>query len=229
MITTIHFTEMQTVATPNPFDQSYVRAGSAFRWQQLYEYLGNQSLIVNGGRVASVGSSLLLGGGLSYFSGFTGWAANNIVNYEVLLANSSVIQVNNFTAPDLYWALKGGSSNFGIVTRYDIATREVGNLFGGTVVWPANATQRYLDAQTAFILPGGGSDDPNAAIMPNFDYDPNSKQSVPGTVMVYNQAIENPKALENFTSIPTTFSTVGVQPFANITESTNGYSPRTRR
>jgi hypothetical protein len=57
-----------------------------------------------------------LGGGISYFSQQRGWAANNIVNYEVVTASSKVIQVNAQSHSDLFWALKGGSNNFGIVT-----------------------------------------------------------------------------------------------------------------
>ena len=230
MIATTHFKELQTVDAPNDLgNASYVRCGAAFRWQEVYEYLGNRSLISAGGRVSSVGSSLLLGGGLSYFSGYRGWAANNVVNYEVVLANSSIIQVNNRTHPDLFWALKGGSNNFGIVTRYDLYTYPTQQMYGGTVTWASNYTQQYLDAQTAFILPGGGSDDVRAAIMPNFGYDPVTKQNASGTVLVYDEAIDNPPALENFTAIPTTLSTVAVQNFADITVSTSGFSPRDRR
>ncbi len=229
MIATTHFTELQTVDTPNPLGVSYVRVGAGNRWQQVYEYLGNKGLISAGGRVSSVGSSLLLGGGLSYFSGYRGWAANNIANFEVVLANSSIVQVNQQTASDLFWALKGGSNNYGIVTRYDLITYPTDKMYGGTLVWAANSTQQYLDAQTAFILPGGGSEDPKAAIMPNFGYDPITKQDSSGTVLLYDEPIDNPRALQNFTAIPTILSTTAVQNFSSITNSTAGYSPRDRR
>lgn len=217
MIAMTHFTEKTTVAEPNEFGTSYVRAGAAFRWIEVYEFLERQGLLTTGGRVSSVGSSLLLGGGLSYFSGRRGWAADNVVSFELV------------TVAELFWALKGGSNNFGIVTRYDLKTVPTTQMFGGTVTWAANDTQRYLDAQTAFILPGGGSDDPDAAIMPNFGFDPLTGQNSSGTVMVYAKPDPNPRALENFTSIPTTFSTVGVQNFSSIVQSTSGFSPRDRR
>ena len=229
MIATTNFREKTVVLSPNPFGVSYIRAGSSFRWQDIYEYLGSFGLASAGGRVSSVGSSLLLGGGLSYLSGFLGWAANNVVNYEVVLANGSLVQINNQTAPDLFWALKGGSSNFGIVTRYDLKVFPAGPMFGGTVTWASNSTQQYLDAQSAFISPGGGSEDPNAAIMPNFGYDPITKLNNSGTVMVYYGEDPNPTALENFTAIPSTFSTLGVQTYSEITASTSGYAARDRR
>ncbi|KAI9878975.1 MAG: hypothetical protein M1830_010029 [Pleopsidium flavum] len=229
MIATTHFTEKTIVPLPNKYGVPHIRAGAAFRWQDLYEFLNPHGLVLAGGRVSSVGSSLLLGGGLSYFSGYRGWAANSVVNYEMVLANGTLVQVNNRTAPDLFWAMKGGTSNFGIVTRYDISIFSTGQMYGGTVTWATNHTQQYLDAQAAFISPGGGQDDPKAAIMPNFGYDPISKLNNSGTVLLYDGPDPNPKALENFTSIPTTFSTAKVQNFSEITASTSGYSPRDRR
>lgn len=229
LVATTHFVEKTLVPTPNQFDTSYLRAGSSFRWQKVYEFLDSHGLITAGGRVSSVGSSLILGGGLSYFSGFLGWAANNVVNFEVVLANGSLVQVNQKSAPDLFWALKGGSSNYGIVTNYDLKVFPGTKMFGGTVAWASNYTQQYLDAQSAFITPGGGSDDPKAAIMPNFGYDPITKLNASGNVMVYADADPNPKALENFTAIPTTFSTLGVLNYSEITASTSGYAARDRR
>ena len=228
MLATTHFTEMQTVSTPNEFGESYVRAGAAFRWQQLYEYLEAQGLLCVGGRITSIGSSLLLGGGLSYFSGLRGWAANNVVNYEVVLSNSSIVQVNNKTAPDLFWALKGGTNNFGIVTRYDILTFPSGPVYGGSVVWASTDTQQYLDAQTAFIVPGGGSEDPKAAIMPNFGYFPSTKQNSSGVVLLYDEPIQ-PKAFENFTAIPPVSGSLGITTLLGVVNTTAFYAPRNKR
>ena len=229
MIATTHFDDLEQVNLPNQLNVSHVRVGAANRWQQVYEYLDQRGLVAAGGRVSSVGSSLLLGGGLSYFSGYRGWAANNIANYEVVLANSSIIQVNNETAPDLFWALKGGTNNFGIVVHYDLITYESHLMFGGTVVWPSNATQQYLDAQTKFILPGGGSEDTKAAIMPNFGYDPITKLNNSGTVLLYDAPTENPAALQDFIDIPLLSGNTLVTNFSVITNSTSGYSARDRR
>lgn len=219
---------MQTMGTPNEFGVDYVRAGAAFRWQELYEYLEARGLLCVGGTVSSVGSSLLLGGGLTYFSGTRGWAANNVVNYEVVLANSSIIQVNNKTAPDLFWALKGGANNFGIVTRYDLLTFPTRTVYGGSVSWASNDTQRYLDAQTAFIAPGGGSRDPKAAIMPSFAYFPTTKQNLSTVIFLYDGQTQ-PKAFENFTSIPPASGSLGTTTLVGVVNTTEFYAPRTNR
>lgn len=215
MIAMTHFTEKTTVSEPNEFGTSYLRAGAAFRWIDIYAFLEERGLLAAGGRVSSVGSSLVLGGGLSYFSGTRGWAANEVVNFEVVTADGQILQANANEHADLFWALKGGSNNFGIVTRYDLKTFPTSPMYGGTVTWASEDTQKYLDAQTAF--------------MPNFGFDPLTNLTNAGTVLVYAGPDPNPKALENFTAIPTTFSTVAVQNFTSIVESTSGYSPRDRR
>jgi hypothetical protein len=229
MIATTYFNELTTVSLPNPFGVNYVRGGAAFRWQEMYEFLNERGLYCIGGRDATIGSSLLLGGGLSFFSGFRGWAANNIVNFEVVLANSSIVQVNNKTFPDLFWALKGGTNNFGIVTRYDLMTFETNPVFGGSVNYAPADTQTYLDAQTAFILSGGGSEDPKAAIMSNFGYMPQTKQNASGTTLFYDSADQAPKALENFTAIPAVSGSLGLQSLVGLVNTTLGFSPRTNR
>ncbi|KAL5384416.1 hypothetical protein PMIN06_011072 [Paraphaeosphaeria minitans] len=229
MVATTHLTEKTLVRKPNPYGTDYLRAGPAFRWLEVYSFLEQHGLTTAGGRVSSVGSSLLLGGGLSYFSSAHGWAANNVVNFELALANGSLVDVNARTAPDLFWALKGGSSNYGIVTRYDLRVVPLGRVFGGTVTWAGEHTQRYLDAQTAFILPGGGAEDDRAAIMPNFGYNPSTGQNSSGTVFVFNGTDANPAALRNLTSIPTTSGSVAVQRFSEVVASTAGYAARDRR
>lgn len=62
-----------------------------------------------------------------------GYSANNVVNFEVITSTGEVLEANKKTHPDLYWALKGGFSNFGIVTRIDCRVIKTQN------IWAANA------------------------------------------------------------------------------------------
>lgn len=65
-------------------------------------------------------SSLVLGGGLSFLSTQHGWAANSVVEYEIVLANATILNVSQTSHPDLWKALKGGINNYGIVTAYTL-------------------------------------------------------------------------------------------------------------
>ncbi|MCJ1314163.1 hypothetical protein MMC25_007843 [Agyrium rufum] len=204
LIATTDFTEKTLVPLPNSFNVSYVRSGAAFRWEELYEYLNPFGLAVAGGRVSTVGSSLLLGGGMSYKSATLGWAVNNVVNFELVTASSKIYQVNEMTHPDLFWALKGGSNNFGIITRYDLKTYETGTIFGGVLNWVGHENSlRFLDAYTAWFAPGGGvEDDAKAAILPNIAMTLPDFNETSATVLFYDENVTYPKTFENFTSIP---------------------------
>lgn len=111
MIATTHFTQKTITKLPNKLGYNYLSAGPAFRWQEIYEFLDPTGFLVAGGRVSSVGSSLLLGGGLSYLSSTLGWAANNVVQYEIVTAQGDILNVNKNQYADLFWALKGSSTN----------------------------------------------------------------------------------------------------------------------
>jgi FAD/FMN-containing dehydrogenase len=99
-------------------DKSVTRVGPGNRWLDVYEYLTPQGLSVIGGRDAEIGvGGLTLGGGISWYSGRHGWACDGVKNYEVVVASGEILEVNQETYPDLYWALRGGGNNFGVVTR----------------------------------------------------------------------------------------------------------------
>jgi hypothetical protein len=66
-----------------------------------------------------------------------GWAANSVVEFELVLANASVIQVTQSSYPDLFVALKGGGSNFGIVTSYLVQAYPQGQVWGGNLIFDA--------------------------------------------------------------------------------------------
>ncbi|KAI1261053.1 hypothetical protein F5Y18DRAFT_403205 [Xylariaceae sp. FL1019] len=89
-----------------------------------------------GGRIGNTGTGgLILGGGLSYMSAQYGWAASSVLDYEVVLANGTIVHANNDENSDLALALKGGGNNFGIVTTYTLQTYRQGNIWGGNVLF----------------------------------------------------------------------------------------------
>ncbi|KAK7937857.1 FAD binding domain protein [Apiospora aurea] len=113
------------------------RVGAGAKWGDVYAELEKTNRTVVGGRLRDVGvGGLLLGGGLSHFSGLHGWACDNVRNYEVVLANGSVINVSQSTHTDLYRALRGGGNNFGVITRFDLDMFPQGPIWGGLHVWP---------------------------------------------------------------------------------------------
>lgn len=211
-------------------NQSIAQIGPGNRWGQVYEWLSPYNLYVVGGRYFPVGvPGLSLGGGISYFSQQRGWAANNIVNYEVVTANSKVIQVNAQSHSDLFWALKGGSNNFGIVTRFDCKTYPTNQIFGGSATVRTPQLGDFLNAVTSFVERGGGSDDPKAAIVAAILITPATK-TVEAYVNLFHDGDDPaPHALQNFTKIPTNDSNYKLLTFNNYTEETVIYGDRSLR
>jgi len=104
-------------------DKSILSMGPSHRWGEVYKFLADYDLTVPGGRLSPVGvPGLLLAGGVNFYGNQVGFSADNVIQYEVVLATGNIVYASKSSYSDLFWALKGGSSNFGIVTRFDIKT-----------------------------------------------------------------------------------------------------------
>ena len=188
-------------------NNNIVQVGPGQTWNDVYSYTSPFDKGVAGGRFSPVGvGGLLLGGGLSYFSSQVGWSANTVKNYQVVLADGSVVEASRKERSDLWWALKGGSNNFGIVTRYDMQTLPITDLYGGATVYDGTALPAFLDAITKYVSPGGGSEDTKAAILPNINLTPATGAVVGSLISFYDGANGKPKAFEEFAKVPSNFT-----------------------
>ncbi|KAL4912711.1 hypothetical protein BDW62DRAFT_216090 [Aspergillus aurantiobrunneus] len=136
----------------NPDDHSAV-VGPGLVWEEAQRALDdvNSGRAVVGGRMGGVGvGGYLLGGGLSFLSSQYGWAANNIINIEVVLANGTVVNANEKEHSDLFAALKGGGGSFGIVTSYKLQTHPISKVWGGNYVFTPDQTPEVLQAVRDF-------------------------------------------------------------------------------
>ncbi|KAI3321032.1 FAD-binding domain-containing protein [Xylariaceae sp. AK1471] len=125
--------------------------GPGGRWQFVYAELINYGITVTGGRDGDVGvGGFLLGGGNSYYSGRTGFGCDSVVNFEVVLANGTIINANQTNNADLWQALKGGSSNFGIVTRFDMEALPAPDLLRDIRFLNFNYSYAMVDAVVGF-------------------------------------------------------------------------------
>ncbi|GAP91461.1 putative FAD binding domain-containing protein [Rosellinia necatrix] len=125
--------------------------GPGGRWQYVYADLVKYGITVPGGRDGDVGvGGFLLGGGNSYYSGRAGFGCDSVINFEVVLANGTIIDANQSANADLWQALKGGSNNFGIVTRFDMAALPAPDLFRDTRFLDFTYSGAMVDAVVGF-------------------------------------------------------------------------------
>ncbi|KAI1267907.1 FAD-binding domain-containing protein [Xylariaceae sp. FL1019] len=121
------------------------------RWQNVYRDLVEQGITIAGGRDGDVGvGGFLLGGGNSYYSNQVGFGCDSVVNFEVVLADGSIVNANTTHNADLHKALKGGGNNFGIVTRYDMTGIPAPDIFSDTRFYTSDYASEMLDAVVGF-------------------------------------------------------------------------------
>ncbi|KAF2657849.1 FAD-binding domain-containing protein [Lophiostoma macrostomum CBS 122681] len=121
--------------------------GPGTRWGDVYQALDQYEVSVVGGRIPSVGvAGVILGGGYFHFSAHYGLAADNVKNFEVVLADGAIVNANARSYSDLFWALKGGGPNFGIITRFDLYTIPVRDIWYQVTIHSNDQVSVILDA-----------------------------------------------------------------------------------
>jgi FAD/FMN-containing dehydrogenase len=188
----------------------------AARWGSVYDTLEPLERMVAGGRGSTVGvGGFLLGGGISHYAPRVGLSCDNVVNFQVVLADGHIVSANMSTNTDLFTALKGGNSNFGIVTRYDMETFPNENLWGGIVTYPASTADQHFKALVNFGL--DKNRDPNAALIVFQGYSTASPTDVVRAAFDYTKPVSYPKAYREFFAVPNNISdTTKIQPMSAI-------------
>ena len=101
---------------------------------------GAHGLAVGFGDAGSVGlGGLTLGGGVGYLARKHGLTIDNLIAADVVTADGELLRVDEQSHPDLFWALRGGGGNFGVVTRFRFRLHEVDQVMGGMLILPATA------------------------------------------------------------------------------------------
>jgi len=99
------------------------------------------------GFVSATGiAGLTLGGGFGYLTRRWGWTSDNVLGMNVVTADARLVRASSDENADLFWGLRGGGGNFGVVTGIDYALYPVGpEVVGGVVAWPAGEAPKVLE------------------------------------------------------------------------------------
>jgi FAD/FMN-containing dehydrogenase len=92
-------------------------------------------------------AGLTLGGGVGYLTRRFGWTCDNVVAFDVVTAEARIVRATETEHPDLFWGLRGGGGNFGIVTGFTYRLAPVGpEIVGGAIAWRVEEAPRILEA-----------------------------------------------------------------------------------
>ncbi len=92
-------------------------------------------------------AGLTLGGGWGYLTRRFGWTVDNLAEVEIVTADGNALVANRTRNEDLFWAIRGGGGNFGVVTRFTFGLHQVGPMItGGLIAWSADRIDEILDA-----------------------------------------------------------------------------------
>ncbi|KAI3332048.1 FAD-binding domain-containing protein [Xylariaceae sp. AK1471] len=181
-----------------------VTLGPGARWEAVYTELDKYNRTMVGGRVLNVGvGGLTLGSGLSYLSDLYGMVCDNVVSYEVVLADGRIVEASTTSNPDLFWALKGGTNNFGIVTKFNAKTYPLGQGWGGIQVYASDQVPALLQALHEYQTTP--NKDPYANMIINL-------LPTNGTMLltlIYLKPVERPAAYAAFYALTPVFEQTG--------------------
>lgn len=131
------------------------RAQGGLTWGEFNRETQVHGLAVTGGAVSTTGiAGLTLGGGVGYLMGRHGLTIDSLQSAEVVTADGQVLNASDDEHQDLFWALRGGGGNFGVVTSFEYRLQSVGPMVtGGVILYPyeraADVLRFYRDASAA--------------------------------------------------------------------------------
>ncbi len=134
------------------------RVGGGCTWGEVDRATNAHGLATPSGIISTTGvGGLTLGGGLGHLTRRYGLAIDNLLEAEMVLASGERVRASADEHPDLYWAIRGGGGNFGVVTSFLFRLHEVDTVVAGPTFWPVESAAEVLSVYRDF-LPGAPRD-----------------------------------------------------------------------
>jgi FAD/FMN-containing dehydrogenase len=131
-----------------------VRVGGGSTWGEVDRATNEHGLATPSGIISTTGvGGLTLGGGMGHLSRKCGLTIDNLLEAELVLASGERVRASADENPDLFWAIRGGGGNFGVVASFLFRLHDVGTIIGGPTFWAVEDGAAVLSAYRDF-LPG---------------------------------------------------------------------------
>ncbi|KAF9245769.1 FAD-binding domain-containing protein [Melanogaster broomeanus] len=174
--------------------------GAGLTWDAVYAALEPHAVNVVGARGPGVGvSGLCLGGGYSYLTNQYGLTIDTVETYELVTPDGNVKNVSKESDADLFFGLRGGLNNFGIVTRFTLQTFPQTQVWGGFISYTPDQVEKVNQATADFAA---NTTDPKAALLITYDYFASRKSLAPSALIFYNAPTPPPGVFDEFLAIP---------------------------
>jgi FAD/FMN-containing dehydrogenase len=126
-------------------DTKTARAGGGCTWAGFNDATHAHGLATTGGIIGSTGiGGLTLGGGIGYLTRKYGLSCDNLLSAEVVTADGQVVNASEKEYDDLFWALRGGGGNFGVVTTFEYRLHPVAEIYAGPIAYPMDRADEVL-------------------------------------------------------------------------------------
>ncbi|KAL3953922.1 hypothetical protein ACCO45_011878 [Purpureocillium lilacinum] len=189
-------------------DKKTVSVGPGAKWGEVYGKLDELNLCVAGAGPLPLVSAAFLQEEVS-------------LNYQVVLADGSIVNANESENPELLQVLRGGSNNFGIVTRIDLRTFEQGKLWGGVLYHAVDTIDAQLKAFEAFN--SADKYDEYASLITSFGYAAGRGSGIVNN-LEYTKPVERPPVFEEFMKIPAVMNTMRISNMSDISKEQGSFS-----
>lgn len=208
------------------------RSGGGATWGVFNEATGAHGLATTGGIISTTGvAGLTLGGGIGYLSRGYGLSCDNLLSAQVVTADGSVVTASGGEHPDLFWALRGGGGNFGVVTELTFRLHPVGDIYGGPMFFELSDAAALLAYFRDVIADApreyGGF--PAFQIAPPLPFVPPDRVGEPFVALVScwtGSVPEGERLIQGFRDVATPVAEhVGVMPYAALNSAFDALVP----
>lgn len=129
-----------------------VRVGGGAHWGQVDAATHAIGMATPSGVISTTGvAGLTLGGGFGYLSRKHGLTIDNLLSADIVTASGELVTASERENPDLFWAIRGGGGNFGVVTSFEFRLHPVDTVYGGPIFYPASVSADILAFYRDFV------------------------------------------------------------------------------
>jgi hypothetical protein len=147
--------------------------GSGAKWEQVAATLQEKKLALTAGDTKSVGvGGLALGGGIGWLVRKYGLTIDHIVGAEMVTADGKILYVSEKENTDLFWAIRGGGGNFGVVTYFDFEAKPVTDVFFGSMMFDFENLPELLKKWRNYMKTADENLTTSLMLMPSFNGSP---------------------------------------------------------